>query len=168
MQTDGGRVAADMQSADTCSLCHTKAASLLQRHRDPKVMVENRRLQQQPESSLGGSGFIPVGANAALGSSSDRSALILLLSAKQSVRAGRLSTLPPLDSGRDRRGSPCRDRGEGSPAALLTTPQDRSGADLWFEGCELRRDLDGVVAPLRVAVLHVGVAFVAGVGVVQI
>lgn len=51
---------------------------------------------------------IPAGANGILGSSSDRSALILLLSdvARHCVRAGRLSTLPPLDSGRVLNGSP--------------------------------------------------------------
>lgn len=54
--------------------------------------------------------LLPAGANGTLGSSSsDRSALIRLLSddARHCVRAGRLSTLPPLDSGRVLNGSPC-------------------------------------------------------------
>lgn len=51
---------------------------------------------------------LPVGAHGILGSSSDRSALILLLSddGRHCVRAGRLSTLPPLDRGRVRSESP--------------------------------------------------------------
>lgn len=42
---------------------------------------------------------LPAGANCILGSNSDRSALILLLSEedRHCVRAGRLSTLPPLE-----------------------------------------------------------------------
>lgn len=53
--------------------------------------------------------LLPAGAKGTLGSSSDRSALIRLLSddARHCVRAGRLSTLPPLDSGRVLNGSPC-------------------------------------------------------------
>lgn len=53
--------------------------------------------------------LLPAGAKGTLGSSSDRSALIRLLSddGRHCVRAGRLSTLPPLDSGRVLNGSPC-------------------------------------------------------------
>lgn len=50
---------------------------------------------------------LPAGANGILGSSSDRSALIRLSDeARHCVRAGRLSTLPPLDRGRVLNGSP--------------------------------------------------------------
>lgn len=54
-----GGVAADMQSADTCSLCDTKAAPLLLRWLDPRVRVGHRRLQQQPESRAAHGGHAP-------------------------------------------------------------------------------------------------------------
>lgn len=51
---------------------------------------------------------LPAGAKGSLGSSSERSVLILLPSEgrRHWDRADRLSTLPPLDRGRERRGSP--------------------------------------------------------------
>lgn len=63
----------------------------------------------RPAAHLRSPRLLPVGANGTLGSSSDRSALIRLLSddARHCVRAGRLSTLPPRDSGRALSGSPC-------------------------------------------------------------
>lgn len=108
---------------------------------------------------------LPAGTNGILGSSSDRSALIRLLSddVRHWVRAERLSTLLPLDRG-VLNGSPLKSRQELHDYLLFINEEQRrmNKIYLWFEvRRKLRRYFDGIITALRITVLHVCVTFVA-------
>lgn len=138
---------------------------------------------------------LPAGANGILGSSSEKSALIRLLSeeARHWVRAGKLSTLPLLDRGRvlscsswTRQKNTVLGRvAEGQiskvslswecssfySVGLLITFNCASYTDRvktrnlnYLVWRKLRYTLDGVIAPVRITVLHVCIIFDAHAG----
>lgn len=147
----------------------------------------NLKLEQPLRSAPCVLRSLPAGANGILGSNSDRSALILLLSdaARHCVRAGRLSKLPPRERGRLLNGSPWRRKIRDRHTRrifwwynhFIHWRQNKNSAGFqgfsWWEkwiclGLEvrrkLRRNLDCVVASLRVTVLDICLASTARVG----
>lgn len=146
-------------------------------------------------NSLVQSLVLPAGANGILGSSSEKSALIRLLSeeARHWVRAGKLSTLPLLDRGRvlscsswTRQKNTFLGRvAEGQISKVSLSWECSSlysvGLCIIFNCAsytdrakmrnlnylvwrKLRYTLDGVVAPVRITVLHVCITFDAHAG----